>query len=145
MTMVLYAFVLKALCIFMHPLCHLSLCLSLLMSVFSTQSAAMLQRNCVQMQMACNAQQTLLALLQHKLWGLQLILLRSAHQHAYAADMYSQTRYIFSREEDSQGWDLCLFLSMWVSERDEVVQEKKDIQICDGIMIKMFWLNLATM
>lgn len=67
----------------------------------------------------------------------------------YPADIYSRAGYIFCGEEDSPAWDLCLFLSEWVSERDEIVQGaggggQKKIYGYDGIMIKMFWLSLAT-
>lgn len=95
---------------------------------------------------ACCSLQTLLGLLYCELWSLHLILLRSAR---VPADIYSQAGYIFRREEDSPAWDLCLFLSEWVSERDEIVQGAggkgaKKIYGYDGIMIKMFWLSLAT-
>lgn len=119
----LCVFMNQALCIFVYLLCYLCLCL-LLLFVFphSLQHACVLVQLCI----TCNALQTLLALLQYKLQCLQLILLRSALQPTLTADIYSQTRYIFSGEEDTQGQDLCLFLSVWVLRRDETLQEKKE-------------------
>lgn len=68
----------------------------------------------------------------------------------YPADIYSEAGYIFCMEEDSPAWDLCLLLSEWVSERDVMVQSAggrgvRKIYGHDGNMIKIFWLNFATL